>query len=312
MKVVENHSQAVCSPLPPLRGKGDIPRCDGNVDFERLYKIYSRRVYALCFRLSRNTEDAEDLTQEAFLQVFRKIDTFRGESAFATWLYRLVLNVALMRLRKKRPLENPLEPDARSDHEAGMVQQTYGAPDAALIGAIDRVQLERAIAGLPPGYKVVFLLHDVEGYDHHEIAEILGWAQGTSKSQLHKARLKLRDLLSGAKPTGIATNGIGPRQKHPQVGMGIMVAPGNEVSGKKVLGWLYAPWRCKKAKTSRSVAPRRPDPVAPLPGRGRRQRATVSVPPGSERLIGGSTLKMPFEEAVHSSSSAIERSHATL
>ncbi len=274
--------------------------------------MYSRRVYALCFRLSRNTEEAEDLTQEAFLQVFRKIDTFRGESAFATWLYRLVVNVALMRLRKKRLPENPLEPDARLDHETGMLQQPYGAPDAALAGAIDRVQLERAIAGLPPGYKVVFLLHDVEGYDHHEIAEILGWAQGTSKSQLHKARLKLRDLLSGVTPRGIATSGVSPRQKVPQLAIGGGVPPGTEVSGEKVLGWLYAPWRCKKARASRTIAARRPEPIRLFAGRGRPQRGRLNIQSSSAPRMGGSAMKIPVEEAVHSSSSAIERSHAIL
>ncbi len=194
---MDNPSQGVRGRWSPARELVEIPRSNGVVDFERLYKLYSRRVYALCFRVSRSTEEAEDLSQEAFLQVFRKIDTFRGESAFATWLYRVVLNVVLMRMRKKRPPENSLDEEIRPGHESSNGSEYFGAPDATLAGSIDRVHLERAITQLPPGYRFVFLLHDVEGYDHNEIAGILGWAQGTSKSQLHKARLRLRDLLRG-------------------------------------------------------------------------------------------------------------------
>jgi RNA polymerase sigma-70 factor (ECF subfamily) len=141
----------------------------------------------------RNTTEAEDLTQEAFLQLFRKIHTFRGESVFSTWLHRVSVNVVLMRLRKKNLTEVPLE-NSNDDEDA--YRSEIGAPDPVLSGAIDRVNLDRAIGELPPGYRKAFMLHDVEGYEHQEIAEILGCSVGNSKSQLHKARMRLRDLLA--------------------------------------------------------------------------------------------------------------------
>ena len=163
--------------------------------FEFLYQLHSRRVYALCLRMVGNPADAEDLVQEAFLQLFRKIGTFRGESAFSTWLHRMTVNVVLMRLRKKSlptdSLEETLEPDA----ETSGPKRDVGAPDLRLSGAVDRVNLERSIEKLPPGYRTVFVLHDVQGYEHNEIADIMGCSVGNSKSQLHKARTRLRELL---------------------------------------------------------------------------------------------------------------------
>jgi RNA polymerase sigma-70 factor (ECF subfamily) len=142
-----------------------------------------------------NPADAEDLMQEAFLQLFRKIGTFRGESAFSTWLHRMTVNVVLMRLRKKSlptdSLEETLDPDA----EGNSPKRDVGAPDLRLSGAVDRVNLERSIEQLPPGYRAVFVLHDVQGYEHNEIADIMGCSVGNSKSQLHKARTRLRELL---------------------------------------------------------------------------------------------------------------------
>lgn len=161
--------------------------------FELLYNLHKRRVYSLCLRMTANAAEAEDLAQEAFLQLFRKISTFRGESAFSTWLHRLSVNVVLMRLRKKGlpvvPLEDPLE----TDEEAP--KKELGAPDVSLAGSIDRLNLRNAIDSLPPGYRTIFVLHDVEGYEHNEIAEMVGCSIGNSKSQLHKARMKLRELL---------------------------------------------------------------------------------------------------------------------
>jgi RNA polymerase sigma-70 factor, ECF subfamily len=163
--------------------------------FEFLYQLHGRRVYALCLRMVGNPADAEDLMQEAFLQLFRKIGTFRGESAFSTWLHRMTVNVVLMRLRKKSlptdSLEETLEPDA----ESSAPKRDVGAPDLRLTGAVDRVNLERCIEKLPPGYRTVFVLHDVQGYEHNEIADIMGCSVGNSKSQLHKARTRLRELL---------------------------------------------------------------------------------------------------------------------
>jgi RNA polymerase sigma-70 factor, ECF subfamily len=165
--------------------------------FETLYNLHKRRVYSLCLRMTANTAAAEDLTQEAFLQLFRKIATFRGESAFSTWLHRMAVNVVLMQLRKKGLSLVPLEDTVESEEETP--RKELGAADAKLAGSVDRLQLHRAIDALPPGYKSIFVLHDVEGYEHNEIAAMVGCSIGNSKSQLHKARLKLRELLKTAK-----------------------------------------------------------------------------------------------------------------
>jgi RNA polymerase sigma-70 factor (ECF subfamily) len=161
--------------------------------FQTLYDLHRRRVYSLCLRMTSNTAAAEDLTQEAFLQLFRKIGTFRGESAFSTWLHRMAVNVVLMQLRKKNLPVVPLDDTAEGEEEAP--KKELGAADSRLAGAIDRLELQRSIDSLPPGYRTIFVLHDVEGYEHNEIAELVGCSVGNSKSQLHKARLKLRELL---------------------------------------------------------------------------------------------------------------------
>jgi RNA polymerase sigma-70 factor (ECF subfamily) len=161
--------------------------------FEALYNLHKRRVYSLCLRMTANTAAAEDLTQEAFLQLFRKIGTFRGESAFSTWLHRMAVNVVLMQLRKKNLPVVPLDETMEGEEE--VPRKEPGADDPRLAGSIDRMQLQRSIADLPPGYRMIFLLHDVEGYEHNEIAEMVGCSIGNSKSQLHKARMKLRELL---------------------------------------------------------------------------------------------------------------------
>lgn len=163
--------------------------------FEGLYRSHNRRVYSLCLRMVGNTAEAEDLTQEAFLQLFRKISTFRGESAFSTWLHRLAVNVVLMKLRKKSGKETSLEQVTDPDEESGTPRRDFGTLDVRLSGSLDRVNLQRAVEQLPPGYKAVFVLHDVQGFEHNEIAEIMGCSIGNSKSQLHKARMRLRDLL---------------------------------------------------------------------------------------------------------------------
>jgi len=161
--------------------------------FETLYNLHKRRVYSLCLRMTANTAMAEDLTQEAFLQLFRKIGTFRGESAFSTWLHRMAVNVVLMQLRRKGLPLVALDETLQTEEDSP--KREPGADDVRLIGAIDRLRLEEAVAALPPGYRTVFVLHDVEGYEHNEIADLVGCSIGNSKSQLHKARMKLRDLL---------------------------------------------------------------------------------------------------------------------
>jgi len=171
--------------------------------FAALFEMHKRRVYSLCLRMTGNTAEAEDLTQEAFLQLFRKISTFRGESAFSTWLHRLAVNVVLMHLRRKGLQQVSLdEVDSCQDEP---VKRDYGDNDRRLMGSVDRISLSRAIADLPPGYRTVFVLHDVEGYEHNEIAEIMNCSVGNSKSQLHKARMKLRDWLR--QNEGLATPG---------------------------------------------------------------------------------------------------------
>jgi RNA polymerase sigma-70 factor (ECF subfamily) len=163
--------------------------------FETIYQLHSRRVYALCLRMSGDPVEAEDLTQEAFLQLFRKIHTFRGESAFSSWMHRLTANIVLMRFRKKRPVPVSLEEMTRPDDEKDRPAFEIGVPDLRLTGLFDRINLHAALEQLPQGYKSMFLLHDVHGYEHNEIACMLGCSVGNSKSQLHKARKRLRELL---------------------------------------------------------------------------------------------------------------------
>jgi RNA polymerase sigma-70 factor (ECF subfamily) len=162
--------------------------------FAQIYSLHKRRIYSLCLRMVSNPAEAEDLTQEVFLQLHRKIATFRGDSAFSTWLHRMAVNVVLMQLRKKGlqliSLDEAMEP---APDEAP--KRSFGAPDLILSGAIDRLALERAVAELPAGYRLIFILHDVEGFEHNEIASLLNCSIGNSKSQLHKARLRLRDAL---------------------------------------------------------------------------------------------------------------------
>ena len=162
--------------------------------FAQLYALHKRRIYSLCLRMVGNVAEAEDLTQEAFLQLHRKIATFRGDSAFSTWLHRLAINVVLMHLRKKGlsliSLDEAMEPTPEEGPG-----RSFGAPDLSLAGSIDRLALERAISDLPAGYRLIFVLHDIEGYEHNEIAAMLDCSIGNSKSQLHKARLKLRDAM---------------------------------------------------------------------------------------------------------------------
>ena len=163
--------------------------------FEQLYRKYSGLVFTLCLRIVKNGSDAEDLTQEAFLQLFRKIHTFRGDAKFSTWLHRLTVNTALMRLRKKRHPEVSLDATLEAGDEDFRPVPEPGGPDLRLTGTIDHINLSRAIEQLPQGYKEMFILHDVQGYEHREIARILGCSVGNSKSQLHKARLRLRERL---------------------------------------------------------------------------------------------------------------------
>jgi RNA polymerase sigma-70 factor, ECF subfamily len=158
--------------------------------FEKLYERHNRRVYSLCLRMTQNAAEAEDLAQEAFIQLFRKIGSFRGDSAFTTWLHRLTVNQVLMHFRKRS-----VKMERTTEEGETPVQIVRGTENPNAMPIIDRLALDTALAQLPPGYRSVFVLHDVEGHEHEEIAKLLGVAVGTSKSQLHKARMKLRRLL---------------------------------------------------------------------------------------------------------------------
>jgi len=165
----------------------------GNVTaFEELYKSNHRRVYSLCLRMTQNTTEAEDLTQDVFVQLFRKLETFRGEASFVTWLHRLTVNVVLMHFRKPA-----MRMERTTDDGEMPTRVVAGTANPARMSLIDHISLDHAIKQLAPGYRAVLILHDVEGYEHEQIGKILGCAVGTSKSQLHKARLKLRRLLEG-------------------------------------------------------------------------------------------------------------------
>ncbi|MCW5967846.1 MAG: RNA polymerase sigma factor [Blastocatellales bacterium] len=164
----------------------------GDMDaFEAIYVRHHRRVYSLCLRMVANVTEAEDLTQEVFVHLFRKLGSFRGESAFTTWLHRLTVNHVLMHFRKRGVR---LE---RTTEEGDVPEQVeVGSNRPESMPVIDRIALDKAIGQLPPGYRTVFVLHDVEGYEHEEVANLLGCSVGTSKSQLHKARMRLRQLLN--------------------------------------------------------------------------------------------------------------------
>lgn len=172
--------------------------------FEALFNKYKRRVYCLCLRMTRNPDQAEDLSQDAFVQLFRRISTFRGESAFSTWLHRLAVNVVLMHLRKKQLPLVPIDDVDSSQQEP--VRHEYGIDDPRLKGVIDRIRIAQALSRLPGGYRTTFLFHDVHGYEHYEIAELRNCSVGNSKSQLHKARRKLRGLLSDKRGQGQRPN----------------------------------------------------------------------------------------------------------
>jgi RNA polymerase sigma-70 factor, ECF subfamily len=173
--------------------------------FECIYRTHCGRVYALCSRMLGNRAEAEDLTQETFLTVLRKIRTFRGDSALFTWLHRIAVNIVLMRLRRKfRPQTSADEIDER-DGNCNDLGEKLGAPDLLLAGSIDRLHLQRAFDRLAPCQKMVVDLHDIQGYKHHEIARIMDCSIGTSKAQLHRARRKLRELLQDSLPMSWVT-----------------------------------------------------------------------------------------------------------
>jgi len=181
---IENVSTAKDFELTQAASTGDM------VAFEEIYQRHHRRVYSICLRMLQNAYEAEDLTQDVFIQLYRKIGSFRGDSAFTTWLHRLTVNQVLMHFRKRT-----VKFEKTTEEGETPEQIVPGTGNPYKMQIVDKLSLENAIEQLPPGYKNVFVLHDVEGFEHEEVARILGCSVGTSKSQLHKARLKLRKLL---------------------------------------------------------------------------------------------------------------------
>jgi RNA polymerase sigma-70 factor, ECF subfamily len=201
--------------------------------FASLFHSHKGKVYSICLRMTKNTTEAEDLTQEAFMQVFRKLSTFRAEAALSTWLYRIAVNTVLMHFRKKtRQYISLDEPYNQGLH---LVHREYGSRDDSLSGCVHRIALTRAICELPDGYRRIFLLHEVGGYEHQEIADLLDCSIGNSKSQLHKAKRKIREFLGGVRAedqqkkqqdvsdsrdtTSYAVSNSPPAQQRPTVGM---------------------------------------------------------------------------------------------
>lgn len=174
--------------------------------FRALFELHKRRVYRLCLCMIHDPVEAEDLCQDAFLLFFRKISSFRGEAALSTWLHRLAANVVLMHLRRKSIPQVPL---GTADEAGDRTERQYAMTDRRLTYAVDRLSLSRAIEQLPQGYRTVFVLHDIEGYKHNEIAQLVSRSEGNCKSQLYRARRKLRALLCAADAGGSACSDCG-------------------------------------------------------------------------------------------------------
>lgn len=149
-----------------------------------LYNQYKDYVYSLAFRMNQNLQDAEDVTQKVFIRIFEKIDTYKGESAFSSWIYRIAVNLCINHYRSNKTRKSTTGP---------VLDDTLKGDNGANTMA---PHLERAVSALPPGYRMVFLLHDVQGFNHSEVAEMMNISEGTSKSQLHKARKDLRSRLA--------------------------------------------------------------------------------------------------------------------
>src|ERR1700752_3083781 len=172
---------------------------DEQTVFHELYQTHHRRVYSTCLRMTRDTSEAEDLTQEIFVHLFRALGSFRGESAFTTWLHRLTVNHVLMHFRKRKVRTVPTTEDGEPP-----VQALAGNHDHKRTNIVDRILLSEVISQLPDGYREALILHDIEGFEHKEIAKMWGRTEGTSKSQLHKARRELRALITQLGPEQIA------------------------------------------------------------------------------------------------------------
>jgi RNA polymerase sigma-70 factor (ECF subfamily) len=190
-------------PLPNLEEAEAVERAkNGDVEaYETLYHLHKHRVYSLCLRITGNMADAEDLTQDTFVQLYRKLSTFRNEARLATWLHRVGMNFALMHLRKCRLRDVSL--DAMQEATSRSIAAGLQTRNCAVTFSVDRLAIGRAASSLPEGKRTAFLLHDVKGFSHGEVARQLGVAVGSSKSQVHRARLALRTILGHGRPARI-------------------------------------------------------------------------------------------------------------
>ena len=191
--------------MSPSKTTGDVKNADlelagrirsgDGTAFETLYQQHAPRLYNLAYRMAGTATDADDLLQDIFLLAYRKVGSFRGESSLGTWLYRLAMNHCLDVLRSRQ---------SRQEQQTDSLDEEGAAPPAAApaLGAVSRIDLERAIGRLPRACRAAFLLHDVEGFGHQEVGTILGISEGTSKSQVHKARLRIRAYLTQPRSTG--------------------------------------------------------------------------------------------------------------
>jgi len=209
---------SACTPphgCDPLKARTRLPQVDvvvraqaGDHDaFSELYLEHKRRVFAICMRMVQDFALAEDLTQEAFLQVYRRISLFRGDSAFTTWLHRLAVNTVLMYLRKRALSVVSLD-HLTEDVPEGRTGRSFGSRDLMQAGVADRLDIDRALATMAPGYRSIFVLHDIDGFDHAEIARMLKCTRGNTKSQLHKARRVLRGALASQRNSAYHSNDL--------------------------------------------------------------------------------------------------------
>ncbi len=174
----------------------------GDADaFAALFNAHKAKIYSLCLRMTSNTAEAEDLAQDAFLQAFRKLSSFRGDSTLSTWLHRVAVNTVLMHFRKKG--RRDISIDEPVNTEANAPKREHGRVDEGLAATIDRIALARAMKELPAGYRSILLLHEVKGYEHHEIARLRSCSVGNSKSQLHKAKARMRELMGLSGMSGL-------------------------------------------------------------------------------------------------------------
>jgi RNA polymerase sigma-70 factor, ECF subfamily len=178
------------TPFPRQPAHDLIQRCQNGERAAQyqLYQEYKDRVFGIVYRMANNPQDAEDLAQQVFVRVFQKIDTFRGQAAFSSWLYRLAMNICIDHVKKEKRHRQMLSYDTREDSEWAATDRDH---------RFDlKPHLQRAVNMLPARYRAVFILYQTEGYSHREIGEMLEISTGTSKSQLHKARRELRRLLA--------------------------------------------------------------------------------------------------------------------